>query len=309
LCSKNNEKDALEVFEQHPESILRLDNFSTWQINWNDKVTNIKHIAEDLNIGIDSLVFVDDSQFECDFVRHNLPEVAVINLSGDPSGYKNLLSEGAYFDSLSFSQEDRKRNMMYRAQVKRKELSAYSNSLEDYLSKLNMKAEISLANEKTIPRISQLTQKTNQFNLTTKRYTEGEIKTFAENKDSDVFYLKLVDKISELGIVGVVILKYENDNALIDTFLMSCRVIGRDVEKSLLAYVLNHCKAKNIITVQGEYIPTKKNNMVADFYQKQNFKLINYHAQKTSLTITLTNKQFYGPEWVKINPETFNDIL
>ncbi|MBL7091680.1 HAD family hydrolase, partial [Acidovorax sp.] len=265
LCSRNNEADVLEVLRTHPEMVLREEHFATWQINWDDKVTNLMRIAQDLNIGLDSLVFVDDSQFECDFVRERLPQVTVLELSSDPSTFRAKLSAGGYFDALTFSPEDRKRTRMYRDEVQRKELYVSASSLEEYLAKLEMVAEISLADEMTIPRISQLTQKTNQFNLTTRRYSEGDIQAFVESPGADVFYLNLRDRISEMGLIGVAIVKYNGEQAEIDTFLLSCRAIGRGVEEALLAHVLNSAKSKGCSSVVGRYLITKKNGQVADF--------------------------------------------
>jgi len=301
LCSKNNEADVLEVFRNHPEMVLREENFSTLQINWEDKVTNLMRIAQNLNIGLDSLVFVDDSQFECDLVRERLPHVAVLQLSSEPSTFRSRLSAKAYFDTLSLSAEDQKRNQMYRDETKRKELHISAASLEEYLAKLEMKIEIGLADETSILRISQLTQKTNQFNLTTRRYTEGEIRAFAESLDADVFYLKLRDKISEMGLIGVAIIKYIDKQAEIDTFLLSCRAIGRGIEESLIAYVLNFAaRSRDCRHVLGRYLTTKKNGQVADFYGRQGFRLVSESVVGRDWKLALEGSVFSGPNWIKV---------
>ncbi|MCX6008163.1 MAG: HAD-IIIC family phosphatase, partial [Chloroflexi bacterium] len=244
LCSKNNEADVLEVFHSHPDMILREAHCATWQINWDDKVTNLTRIAQELNIGLDSLVLVDDSAFECNLVREQLPQVEVVQLSTDPSAFVAQLSVGAYFDSLTLSAEDRERNQMYRDETSRKQLQSSATSLEEYLTKLELVAEIGVPNDLMIPRISQLTQKTNQFNLTTQRYGEGEIREFAGSPDSDVFYLKLRDRISDLGIIGAAIVRYAGERAKIDSFLLSCRAIGRGAEEALLAHLQNIARAR-----------------------------------------------------------------
>jgi FkbH-like protein len=300
LCSKNNEADVLEVLHRHPEMVLREENFSTWQINWDDKVTNLIRIAEDLNIGLDSLVFVDDSQFECDFVRERLPQVAVLQLSSAPSIFRSRLSAKAYFDTLVFSVEDRERNRMYRDQAKRKQLYASATSLDEYLRKVEVVAEIGVADEMTIPRISQLTQKTNQFNLTTRRYSEGEIRAFAESREADIFYVKLRDRISEMGLIGVAITKYSGEQAEIDTFLLSCRAIGRRVEEVQMAHVLNCARARGCSHVLGRYLITKKNGQVADFYSRQGFRLVAENPQGSEWEISLKGKVFTAPAFLKV---------
>jgi len=299
MCSKNNEEDVLEVLRSHPEMLLRESNFATWQINWNDKVTNLMRIAQELNIGLDSLVFADDSQFECDMVRERLPQVAVLQLSSDPSGFRCLLRAGGYFDTLTFSAEDRERNRMYRTEDQRRQLHAASSSFEEYLARLEMVAEIGLADESTVPRISQLTQKTNQFNLTTHRYTEGEIRAYVESPESDVFYLKLRDRISGMGMVGAAIVKYAAYQAQIDTFLLSCRAIGRGVEEALLAHVLNTAKGKGCTSVQGHYFISRKNSQVADFYNRQGFRLAAETEQGSEWEMPLDKDHFPSPDWIK----------
>ena len=300
LCSKNNESDVLEVLRSHPHMLLHEEHFSTWQINWDDKATNLIRIAQELNIGLDSLVFVDDSQFECDLVRERLPQIAVLQFSSEPSTFRDRLSAQAYFDTLVFSAEDRKRNRMYRDQVKRKLLYESVGSLEEYLAKLEMIAEIGLADSMTVPRISQLIQKTNQFNLTTRRYSEGEIRAFAESPDVDIFYVKLRDRISEMGLIGVAITKYSGEYAEIDTFLLSCRAIGRGVEEALMAHVLNSARIRGSRVVVGRYFKTKKNVQVVDFYGHQGFRLVSEDTNSRDWELSLEGRIFSGPSWIKI---------
>lgn len=300
LCSKNNESDVLEVLQAHPQMVLRQNNFSTWQINWDDKATNVERIAEELNIGLDSLVFVDDNQFECDLVRNRLPQVEVLHLSSEPATFKSRLSKKAYFDTLIFSEEDKQRTKMYRDQSKRKKLQVAASSLEEYFSKLSMVAKIGLANDSSIPRIAQLAQKTNQFNLTTRRYTEGDIKSFIESHDADVFSLALSDRVSDLGLVGGVIVKYDNRMAKIDTFLLSCRAIGRGAEDALMAHVIAHLRSAGCEQVCADYFITKKNTQVANFYQHCGFDLVNQNALGSSWQLKLSDHIFNGPQWIKI---------
>ncbi len=299
LCSKNNEADVLEVLRTNPDMVLREDNFSSLKIDWNDKVTNLMRIAEELNIGLDSMVFVDDSQFECDRVREELPQIAVLQLSSDPSTFCSRLCARAYFDTLTFSKEDRTRNRMYRDETKRKKLRSSSGSLEAYLAKLEMVAAVGAADEASIPRISQLTQKTNQFNLTTCRYTEGDIRAFAAGSKTGVYTVKLSDRISDMGLVGTAIVKYAGEAAEIDTFLLSCRAIGRGVEDALLTHVLNSAGAKGCSRVVGRYLATKKNAQVADFFKRKGFSLVNESERGSDWELQLKGRTFSGPSWIK----------
>jgi FkbH-like protein len=301
LCSKNNEADVLEVFRDHPDMVLRETHFATRQVNWGDKVTNLTRVAKDLNIGLDSLVFVDDSQFECDLVREQLPQVAVLQLSDDPSTFRAKLSAGAYFDALIFSAEDRERNRMYRDDAQRKQLFESGSSLSEYLAKLEMVACIGIPDELTIPRVSQLTQKTNQFNLTTRRYGEAEIRALLQNPEAAVFYLKLSDRSGNLGIVGVAIVKYFEKVAEIDTLLLSCRVIGRGAEDALLAHILTSARARGGASVRGQYLLNKKNVQVADFYRQRGFRLVAESAVGSKWEVSLDQEVYRAPDWIKVN--------
>jgi FkbH-like protein len=300
LCSKNNEADALDVFRQHPETVLREEHFATWQINWDDKVTNIKRLAQSLNIGLDSLVFVDDSEFECDLVRDQLPQVAVVQLPADPSAFTSALSAGAFFDSLTFSDEDRERNQMYRGETQRKEVFETAGSLEDYLTGLQMVAEIGTVSDVSIPRVAQLTQKTNQFNVTTRRYSEGEIRAFSESASADVFSVRLRDRISDLGLIGVAIVKYSGCQAEIDSFLLSCRAIGRGVEDALLVHLLNQAQSRGCTQILATFIPTNKNTPAADFYQRHGFKLSAETLLESELKLSLAQEVFLTPGWITV---------
>jgi len=271
LCSKNNERDVLEVFERHPHTVLRAEHFATWQINWDDKAMNIRRIVEQLGIGMDSVVFADDSAHEIGLVQSQIPEITVLQLPPEASQLRSALCARGYFDALSFSDEDRVRNRMYRDEAQRKQLSASASSVEEYLTTLDIRVRIGRADAFHIPRVAQLTQKTNQFNLTTKRYTEGDIARWTNDAQCDVLYTQLRDKIADMGIVGVAIVRYADAVADIDTLLMSCRALGRGVEDVLLAYVVDRARANGCTTVCGQYIPTSKNVQVADFYAHHQF--------------------------------------
>ncbi len=302
LCSKNNEPDVLEVLQKHPDMLLRENSLSAWQINWDDKASNIMRIAQELNIGLDSIVFVDDSQFECDLVRERLPQVAVVQLSSDPLTFSASLNAKAYFDTLVFSEEDKNRNQMYRDQrIRKKLINLSAGSIEEYLNNLEMEALIGLVDDTSIARVAQLTQRTNQFNLTTRRYSEGDIRLM-QSSGADIFYLKLRDRISDMGLVGVAIVKYSGQQAEIDTFLLSCRVLGRKVEEAFLGHILDYAKTyRNCRSVLGYYYATKKNQQVADFYDRMGFRLAAKTDAKCDWEFALEEKNFISPDCINVN--------
>lgn len=284
LCSKNNPEDVWEVFKHHPDMVIKEQHITLAKINWNDKASNIKAIASELNIGLDSIVFVDDSEFEADLVRRELPEVEVILLPKDkPYEYSRILRCSGFFDSVAFSDEDRSRTAMYRAEVARKHEREKVTDLDDFYRSLKMKIQIKFSDDFSCPRIAQLTQKTNQFNLTTIRYSESDIRMLMNNPNTDVVYLKLADKFGDSGIVGVAIVKYENHQAIIESFLLSCRVLGRKVEEAFLLSILRLAKDKVVASVIGKYVRTKKNSQTEYFYEKNGFVSIPQKDNGTDL--------------------------
>lgn len=289
ICSKNNEQDVLEVLDKHPDMVLRERHFACMKINWKDKVANLREIAQELNIGLDSLVLVDDSEFEANLVKNYLPEVEVIILPTDPATYRDLLNSCGLFDTLTFSEEDRMRSQMYKAEIGRKRFRAQVTNLKDYYRSLEMEVIIGRADSFSIPRIAQLTQRTNQFNLTTKRYAESAIKKLATLPDHDVLYLRMKDRFGDSGIVGVAILEHLNIQSKVDTFLLSCRVIGRGLEDVLLKECMELSGKKGQKTLKGIYIRTKKNDQVSDFYQKRKFKVENQTDSRVESIFTLNN--------------------
>ena len=272
LCSKNNENDVWEVFDRHPDMLLKREHIASDRINWLDKAVNIESIARELNIGLDSIVFVDDSDFETNLIRQSLSEVDVLHFQKDQSvKYRDMLASCGLFDTLTLSEEDKKRGGMYKAEALRNSLKEKSAGIEEYWKSTEMVIEIKRADEFSAPRVAQLTQKTNQFNLTTRRYSDAEIKMFAAGTTSDVFYLRLNDRFGDYGITGACILRYEDGVAFLDTFLLSCRVLGRGVEDIFLANILNLAAQKGCSEATGEYIPTSKNAQVNGFYEKHGF--------------------------------------
>jgi FkbH-like protein len=303
ICSKNNAEDAYEAIRNHPAMVLREEDFAAAEINWNDKAENIREIARRLNIGVDSLVFIDDSPVERQRVREAVPEVAVPEWPQDPCESKRALGRvaGEYFLKFNISEDDRRRGEMYHAQAERERLAENSGNLEDFFRSLQMKIAIGKADYETLPRVTELTQKTNQFNLTTRRYTESELAAISAEEGYRVYWLKLEDRFGPNGIIGVLILRrVSKEQWSIDTFLLSCRVIGRTVEEALLGYAVRELKELGATGITGEYIPTAKNGMVANLYDKLGFTLIDSNEKRTRWMLDLNRKSIAVPAWFEI---------
>jgi FkbH-like protein len=270
ICSKNEHDDVLDVLRNHPNTVLREDDFAAMRINWDDKAENITSIADELNLGLEHLVFVDDSDVECGWVSGRLRAVRVIQWP-PPSSQGPRISDLPIFDSLVVTEEDRRRTEMYRSEAKRREARGDDLSLDDYLRSLEMIATVGTATSVELPRLAQLCQRTNQFNLTTRRHGAAELQQFASDPDSSVLWLDLADRFGSNGIVGCAVLRRSADDAVIDTLLLSCRVIGRGAESVLvnrLAIIAREMGAKTLI---GEYIPSKRNGQVAELYARLGF--------------------------------------
>jgi len=272
VCSKNNEPAAKEPFEKHPEMILRLEDISMFVANWEDKATNIRSIQKMLNIGMDSLVFLDDNPFERNLVRSMIPEITVPELPEDPALYLQYLRSLGLFETASYSAEDAGRTRQYRQQAERAVFEASFQSYDAYLEGLNMKAVAAPFDAFHYPRIAQLTQRSNQFNLRTVRYTEAEVEAIAHNDNHICLYFMLKDKFGDHGLISVVILDKQADNTLfVSQWLMSCRVLKRGMEEFIVNKILQTAAAHGYTKVVGEYIPTAKNAMVKDLYEKLGF--------------------------------------
>jgi len=275
LCSKNNSKDVDEVLENHKEMILRNDNIVIKKVNWNDKVSNLKEIAKELNIGIDSLVFIDDSNFEVNLVRENLPMIEVFQVPVSEYEYGLLIRRisNLFYNPIQ-TKEDLAKVKIYKAQVQRNHAKKEIGNIEDYLKSLGLIITVYIDDSDFTTRVAQMTQKTNQFNLTTKRYTEKEIEKFIYNESKAVVAIGVKDKYGDNGIVGLCILDYDKDKT-IDTFLMSCRVLGRNIEYKFMDVIIDILKLRRINTIRAKYIKTLKNEQVSDLYDKYGFSLIN----------------------------------
>ena len=252
--------------------ILKEDNFSCVRINWQDKVSNLREISKELNIGLDSLVFFDDDPVNREFVKHELKQVLVVDLPTDSSQYCKILTNMKNFESLKITDEDIKRKEMYLEQRKRIEFKNEVSNLDEFLKQLDIKIKIKNADNFVIPRISQLTLKTNQFNLTTKRYQHEEISSFSNDKNKIVEGIEVSDKFGNNGITGVYIIEKTDSEWIIDTFLLSCRVMGRGVEDIMLKQIIERAKQENIKKIKGKFVPTAKNKPAENFYKEFNFR-------------------------------------
>jgi FkbH-like protein len=271
VCSKNNEDDAKEPFERHPDMRLKLDDFAAFFANWDPKTDNLVRIAQTLNIGLDALVFADDNPLECAAVRRALPQVDVIALPRDPAYFIRELSRYLLFETSSFTVDDARRTEQYRARSQAARLEQSAGSIEELWATLDMTATISPFDKLSLPRIVQLIGKTNQFNLTTRRHGQGQVEAFLQDPECIHFSVRLRDRFADHGLVALLIAKQGGSSLEIDTWLMSCRVIGRSLENAMLAYLSQRAALRGITRIRGLYIPTAKNGLVKDLYSKLGF--------------------------------------
>jgi FkbH-like protein len=298
VASKNNEQDALAVLDGHPAMLLRSDDFATLRINWNDKAQSLREIADELNIGVDALAFVDDNPAERERVRLALPEVTVVELPGDPMGYATAVLECPAFERLSLTDEDRQRGRLYTEQRRRAELQRTTSSLEDFLRSLEMRMAMGPARPASLPRIAQLTQKTNQFNLTTRRYSEQEVRALAADTSARVYEVAVRDRFGDNGLVGVAVARREGPAWEIDSFLLSCRVIGRDVETAMLTRLADDARAAGATHLRGWFLPTRKNAPARDLYPSHGFRGVAEEDGATRWELDLRGGGPAWPEWI-----------
>jgi FkbH-like protein len=272
VCSKNTESIAKEPFEKHPDMVLHLDDIAVFMANWDNKVNNIKHIQSILNIGFDSMVFLDDNPFERNMIRENIPGITVPELPEDPAEYLEYLYTLNLFETVSFSGEDAERTKLYQVEAKRAVLQASYTNEDDFLKSLCMTSLVEPFNKFNTPRVAQLSQRSNQFNLRTVRYTEDDIKHLITQPDTYTIAFTLEDQHGDNGLICVIILKKENAETLfVDTWLMSCRVLKRGMEHFILNNVVALAKQHGYTNLKAEYLPTAKNQMVKDHYKKLGF--------------------------------------
>ena len=303
LCSKNNLNDVEEVFESHEYIVLKKSNIIVSKCNWKEKYLNIKEIANELNLGLESFVFIDDSNFELNQLKSMLPEVTCIKVPENIYEYPSVINQTlSMFFNFELTVEDRNRNLLYKQNIERDILKQKFETIEEYLVSLQIEVEVRLDDLSNKNRISQLTQKTNQFNLNTKRYSEQEIEKFITSNDFEVYSFNVNDKFGNNGITAVVIVEFTNNTECsIDTFLMSCRIIGRNIEYAILDFVISKMKSKGILQVKSSYKKSQKNSQVENFYEKSNFKLINLENDQKNYLVAIEKYKPSEINYIKIN--------
>ncbi len=288
VCSKNSEDVAKNVFINHPDMVLSLEDISVFVASWDSKVDNIKNIQKTLNINFDSIVFLDDNPFERNSVKDNIPEITVPDLPEDPANYLDFLYEENLFETVSLSTLDKDRTKLYQTEYKRIKSKSDFTDLSDYMINLNMISKVELLNSFNIPRVSQLSQRSNQFNLRTIRYEDDELIQIMNSNDSYGLVFDLKDKFGDHGIISFLILKKTSiDKVFIENWAMSCRVLGRGMENLIINYLQEFCESQNIDVITSEYLESPKNSLVKDLYKKLGFKL---EGDKNLLNTSTLNK-------------------
>jgi len=301
ICSKNNPEDAMEALQNHPGMILRPKDFSAVRINWGDKAQNLREIASELNVGTDALAFLDDNPVEREQVRGALPEVTILDLPENPLAYASVVQDCPAFERLALSSEDQQRTTLYAAQRDRSQAEQGFQSKEDFFRYLDQEAEVAPVSPATLARVAQLTQKTNQFNLTTRRYTEQQIADIAARPGWQVLSITVHDRFGDHGLVGVAITRDDDKTCEIETFLLSCRVIGRTVETALLAHLAHGAASRGRKQLLGWFIPTKKNAPASEFYRQHGFEVSRQNDDASLWSLDLTRRMIDSPEWIKVS--------
>ena len=284
VCSKNEEVVAKEPFLHHPEMVLHMEDIAMFVANWEDKASNIKRIQDTLNIGMDSIVFLDDNPFERNLVKSMIPDITVPNLPEDPSQYLNYVKSLNLFETAAYSETDKNRTKQYQEEIGRVNLQKQFSSYSEYLESLEMVAEAKPFDKFHFSRIAQLTQRSNQFNLRTVRYTEQEIEQLAKEKEHLTLYFTLKDKFGDYGLISVVIMDKQPENTLfISEWVMSCRVLKRSMEEFILDEIIRTAEENGFKKVIGEYIRTPKNNMVSELYKKMGFQEVSKDRYKVNI--------------------------
>ncbi|HEY7993747.1 MAG TPA: HAD-IIIC family phosphatase [Candidatus Eremiobacteraceae bacterium] len=303
VSSKNDEADALEVLEKHPDMLVRPAHFAAMRINWESKAENIRSIAGELNIGLDAIAFIDDNPVERAEVRAMLPQVRVLDLPPDPSKFARIVLENPFFQRVApASVEDRQRTQFYKEQAQRATILASVGSKEEFYRSLGQVADIAAANDLTLGRVAQLTLKTNQFNLTTRRYSEADVARFMSDPKRKLLTIKVSDRLGDNGIVGAAITEDDGDACRLDTFLLSCRVIGRGIETAFIAYIADQARLRGKSRLVGMFCPTAKNELAKHFYEDHGFRRIADDADGSLWELGLATSDLKAPEWITVTP-------
>ena len=302
LCSKNNHDDVNRVLADHPDMLLRDEHLVIKAVNWENKATNLSNSVDNLNIGMDSIVFLDDSPFEANFVREALPQVTVLEVPDPAYKYPAEFRRNMdLFYTLSEAAEDAKKIEMYKSQAARNEARRSFVSIDDFLEALGLEMVVYKDDPSQTGRISQMTQKTNQFNLTTKRYTEGDISRFFKDSNCMVYSFSVADKFGEYGITGLCILNIDGASAHIDTFLMSCRVIGRNLEIAFFDTIVNELKKSEVIQLEAAYFRTPKNGQVADLWDRIGFDRVGGDEGTSLYSVKLDSYDTHNLDYIRVS--------
>ena len=300
LCSKNDEPLVWEVLDEHPHCLLRRDHIAAYRINWADKATNLKELALELNLSLDSMVFVDDNPVECEWVRSQFPEVTVIQVPAKIYEYPGILTESDLFDRLTVNQEDKVRVQYYHAERSRRELQTRHVDAEGFLRDLKMKALVRSVRSGDLARVSQLCQRTNQFNLTSQRHTETDLAMFLDDPEVAMFILEAEDRFGSMGNTGLIIYRKSGDVIEVDTFLMSCRIIGRSFDRAFF------CQSLGILSqlwtfneIRARFIATRKNDVVARLWEDYGFSVISAEEPE-GYSCAVTELSVSFPETIQI---------
>jgi FkbH-like protein len=307
-CSKNNIEDVRQMWHEHPDILLKKEHFAALRINWNNKAENIREMAQELNIGLDSLVFLDDSPSERELVKRFLSEVTVPDFPAQPYMlpvfFKKIVEQ--YFAIYALTEEDKTKNEQYKANAQRIQAQRSFTNMDEYLRWLEIELTVTDVNDLTLARAAQMTQKTNQFNLSTRRYTDTDLRSKL-SAGSRIFTLSVRDKFGDSGITGLCIIDFAGETAYLDSFLLSCRILGKHIEDVFLNFVLDQLKQQGIKTVQAQYIPTVKNMQVKDFYAENGFQIIAQDEKNcTEYSIDVSLQIFTLKPYFKIN--NYNNI-
>jgi FkbH-like protein len=314
IVSKNNEADVQEAFQiRSADLALSLDNFVATKISWSEKSDSIRELAKELSLGLDSFVFVDDNPVECEAIRQQLPEIAVIEAPvQEPWKLVELLSSQPFFDAAVVTDDDVNRLSEYKAQAQRAELSSSAGNRDEFLASLGIVCTFLSALDAPLARSVQLLAKTNQFNLTTRRHSAAEVEEFASHPGGQAVAIRVRDRFGDAGVVGLALARNEGDSCLIDSLLLSCRVIGRGIETALLAHIADNAKRAGAKQLIGEFIATKKNAPCADFYLDHGFvkDTSSRDARPDSVfyQLDLTTSAPTSPKWLTLEGNESNEL-
>jgi FkbH-like protein len=303
IASKNNPQEVDEVFETHRFMVLKRSDFATVEIHWESKDESLRRIARNLNIGLDQIVFADDNAAECERIRSALPMVTVIQLPAQPERYSEVLYQDGWFDTLSFSGEDKRRGALYEQRARAEALRATQPDVESYYRDLQMSLIFSPVNDASVARAAQMTQKTNQFNATTRRYSDAEIARRAKDPTWMLTTVSVIDRFGDNGIVGFMMSRVEAQCLDIDTFLLSCRVIERTVETAMLAYLCDAARQRGLRCVRGTVIATKKNTPVRGVFARHGFDKEADDGSTSQWRLSTDDKSVPWPAWFTVVAE------